>query len=132
MDQTGSKLIFDAIARIVFNFSLHAQTKGSLYLDDLRELIRLAEAQFSWSPVIKVKAFFRRRVILKRLHGSIISKIKERLTLLRREKIVPSRKNPLSILDLMLRDQVKEDGVKQEGTKVDDLPQEDLDLLVTK
>ena len=54
-----------------------------------------------------MKSFFRRRILLGRLHSSLGAKINERFDLLKREKVVPSRKNPYSILDLMLRDKLE-------------------------
>lgn len=42
MEELAAKLVFDVIARIVFNFPLHAQSKGSQDLDDLREMISIA------------------------------------------------------------------------------------------
>jgi cytochrome P450 len=132
MEEAAAALVFDVIARIVFNFPLHAQTKGSLYLDDLQAMIRLAEAQFSWNPLVRIAAFFERRTILRRLDASIVSKIEERLGLLRRESIVPSRKDPFSILDLMLRERLQEDGPDMKGRSGEDLTPEYLELLVTK
>jgi len=58
-----SRFIFDVIAR-VFNFPLHAQSEeGIPILNDLKDMITLAEAGLSWTPVVKVKAFFRKRVV---------------------------------------------------------------------
>jgi cytochrome P450 len=130
MEDTSAKLVFDVIARIVFNFPLHAQTKGSSYLTDLRDMIHLADAQLSWNPFVKIRAFFRRKTIFDRLQISIVGKIYERLNLLRSEKIVPSRKDPFSILDLMLREQVQEGVVNGKGSE--EIPPEYLELLVTK
>jgi cytochrome P450 len=130
MEDLGSKLVFDVIARIVFNFRLNAQTEGSAYLDDLKEMIVLSEAQLSFNPLVKIRAWLRRKVLLGRLHPSITEKIKERLNLLREEKIVPSRKDPYSILDLMLREQLQED--KEQGKTSGDLSPEYLELMITK
>jgi cytochrome P450 len=132
LEETAGRLIFDVIARIVFNFSLHAQTRGSSYLDDLREMIKLAEAQLSWSPFVKVKTFFRRQIILRRLHSSITRQIKERLRLLRSEGVVPSRKDPYSILDLMLREKLREDSPQLKGRSAEDLAPEYLNFLLPK
>ena len=43
MEEKAAELIFDVIARLVFNFPLHAQTQKSSYLDNLREMVHLAE-----------------------------------------------------------------------------------------
>jgi len=132
MEETSAKLIFDVIARIVFNFPLHAQTKGSSYLEDLRDMIHLADAQLSWNPFVKMRAFFKRRTIFNRLQVSIVGKINERLNLLRSKRIVPSRKDPFSILDLMLREQVQEERGNVKEKISEELTPEYLELLVTK
>ncbi|KAF2429661.1 cytochrome P450 [Tothia fuscella] len=107
MEDVSAKLVFDIIARVVFNYSLHAQTKGSQVLEDLRQMVKLAEnAAFSWSPVDKVKTWFARRKVLGRLNPEIEGKLKERFELLKEEGVVPSRKDAPSILDLMLRDKL--------------------------
>ena len=106
MEETSARLIFDVIARIVFNFPLHAQTKGSKYLDDFHEMIHLVEAQLSFNPLTKLRSFVRRQLMLRRFDASIRTQIQQRFDLLRREKVLPSRREPLSILDLMLLEQV--------------------------
>lgn len=132
MEETAAKLIFDVIARIVFNFPLHAQTEGSPLLHDLRSMILLAESQLSWNPFVKIQAFFKRRAVLRRLDASIVAKIRERFDLLKRENIVPSRKDPFSILDLMLREQLHGKAVTEMNNKhAEELPSEYLELLVT-
>lgn len=112
MEETSAKLIFDIIARILFNQPLYAQTQGSQTLDDIRAMFKLTEAQFSWNPFVKLDSFVRRSFILRRLHASLSAKITERFGLLRRESIVPSKKDPYSILDLMLREQLTLDADK--------------------
>lgn len=130
MEETSMKLIFDIITRIVFNFSLNAQTEGSSALDDFREMIRLAENQLSFNPFVHLSTFFKRRTVLGRLHPSILGKITERLSALRGENLVPSRKGAASILDLMLRDEVQQGnpGGKANG----DVTPEYRDLLLNK
>jgi cytochrome P450 len=129
MEETSMKLIFDVITRIVFSFSLNAQTEGSSYLDDLREMIHLAENQLSFNPFVHLMTFFKKRKVLGRLHPSILTKIRERFALLRSENVVPSRKDPASILDLMLREDL---GAGKSGDGNDGLSPEYLDLLLTK
>lgn len=131
MEDTSAKLIFDIIARIIFNFPLHAQTTGSSYLNDLREMVHLAEAQLSLNPFVKLKAAWEKRAILARLHPAITAQIKERLTLLRKEQIVPSRKDPHSILDLMLREQQIQSGNELKVADADAITPEYLDILIT-
>lgn len=130
MEDTAGRLIFDVIGRILFNLRLHAQTEGSALLGDLREMIHLAQAQLSYNPFVKIGLIFKRREVLSRLNPAIVAIIKERLSILRDQKTVPSRKNPYSILDLMLREHtLDEDKMKE---KSENLTQEFLELLVTK
>lgn len=132
MEKFGAELIFDVIARIVFHFPLHAQTQGSQYLNDLREMVHLVDTQFSFNPFVKIKAWVRRGAILKRLHSSILNQIMERQLLLLEEGIVPQKKDPYSILDLMLREHIQEQGSDYKGKKATQLTSEYLELLVTK
>ena len=80
--------------------------KGSKYLDDFHEMIHLVESQLSFNPLTKLRSYIRRQLMLRRFNTSIRTQIQERFDLLRREKVLPSRREPLSILDLMLREQV--------------------------
>jgi cytochrome P450 len=132
MEKLGAELIFDVIARIVFHFPLHAQTQGSQYLDDLREMIHLVDAQFSFNPFVKIKALLKRGAILRRLHASILNQIMDRQRLLMDKGIVPRKKDPYSILDLMLREHVQEQGSDLKGKKATQLTSEYLELLITK
>ncbi|OTA96268.1 hypothetical protein M434DRAFT_8946 [Hypoxylon sp. CO27-5] len=130
MEDEVSKVLFDIIGRIVFNFPLHAQTKGSSYLNDLKEIIELFNQQLSMNPFVKLKVALKKRSVRKRVDESVSAKIQERLAALRNENIVPSRKDPLSILDLMLRETVLQDGSRK-GAEAMELPPEELELLVT-
>lgn len=131
MDENGAKLVFDIIGKVLFNMSLNAQTQGSSCLADLREMIRLAENQLSWNPFVRIHMFFRRRVILRRLNPSVIAQIKERFDLLRRDQVVPSKKDPYSILDLMLREELQAVGDSKEKS-AEEIAPEWLDLLLSK
>ncbi|KAI1106420.1 cytochrome P450 [Jackrogersella minutella] len=127
-----SKPLFDIIGRIVFNFPLHAQTKGSVYLDNLREIIQLVNEQLSnpMNPFVGLKVMWKKSAARKRVDEAVTKKILERLAALRNENIVVSRKDPLSILDLMLRETVQQNG-SLKGAKATELPPDELRLLVT-
>lgn len=131
MEDLGSKLTFDVIARIVFNVRLYAQTTGGAYLDDLKEMIRLADGatdiSVQFNPVARVRLWWKREKVLARLHPSIRSKIWERFELLKSEGVVPRKKDPDSILDLMLREKVAS-GLEKGST----LSAEDEKMLLTK
>lgn len=135
MEDLSAKLVFDIIARTVFNFPLHAQTKDSQELRDLHELVDLvhgeADITIKFNPVLQVQRWWRRRQLYSRLHPLLLGKIKERFALLVKEEIVPSRKNPNSILDLMLRDHVQSDteGITAKSPK---LTNANIEILLTK
>ncbi|OAQ73048.1 cytochrome P450 [Pochonia chlamydosporia 170] len=110
MEELGSKLTFDVIARVVFNVRLYAQTTGSVWLRDLREMIRLADGatdiSVQFNPVARVRLWWKRRQVLGRLDPSIRAQVRERFALLKSEGVVPRKNDPDSILDLMLREKV--------------------------
>ncbi|KAH8195130.1 hypothetical protein TruAng_010713 [Truncatella angustata] len=125
-----SKLIFDIIGQIVFSFPTHAQTQGSTYLEGLKETQKLINESLSMNPLVKLNVWWKKGAVTKRLDASVSQKIKERLARMRDENIVPSKKDFLSILDLMLRETLMKDG--QQDAKAAELPQEELKLLVTQ
>lgn len=136
MEDLSAKLIFDVIAKVVLNLPLNAQTVESQELHDLHELVDLVEGQaditVQLNPVKQLHRWWRRRQLFARLHPFLIGKINERFELLVKEKVMPSRKNPSSILDLMLRDhlQAKSELGKASGTPK--LSNKDIALLLTK
>jgi cytochrome P450 len=130
MEQYAAMLLFDITARVIFNTQLHAQSQGSQVLKDIQEMIIFLQAALSFDPVFKLKAFIKRQFTLRRLNKTIEAKVLERLAGLEQEKIVPSRRDAESILDLMLRDYlIRRDD---EPFHRADLPKKELDLLVTK
>jgi cytochrome P450 len=127
MEHTAAALIFDVIARLVFNFPLHAQTKGSSYLTDLRGLIHVVEGLLSLNPLMKVKQWWSRLTVVRRMDRAILNQIRDRFELLKSEKATSSKKGTRSVLDLMLLDQLKS-GV----THFKDLDRSFLESSVTK
>ncbi|KAI1656561.1 cytochrome P450 [Daldinia decipiens] len=109
MENELSKLVFDIVGRII---------------------IELINQQLSMNPFVKLQVALKKWSVRKRVDASVAAKIQERLTALRSENIVPSRKDPLSILDLMLRETVLQDGTRK-GLKAVELPEGELELLVT-
>lgn len=131
LEKEVSKLLFDIVGQLVFNSSLHAQTQGSQTHRDLKEIIRLVSQQLSMNPLDKLAVTLKKNAVRKRVDASITAKVRERLAALRSDNIVPSRKDPLSILDLMLRETVLQDG-SGKGANARELPQDELERLVTK
>jgi hypothetical protein len=124
MEEVMGKLMFDIAARITFNFSLNAQTQSNDYWDNLQEIVTLTETQFSWNLLRHIRTFFRRKVLEDKLCPSLVKKINERFALLKAEKVLPSRRDPLSILDLMLREDM--------ANEMDEIPDEYRRALVSK
>jgi cytochrome P450 len=129
-EEECAKLIFDIVGQIVFNFPLNAQTQGSPYLDDLKEIQSLVNQSLTMDPLVKFKVWMKKDAVRRRLDASISKKINERLGRMRDEKLMPSKRDFLSILDLMLRETLVKDDLN--GFKTAELPKEELDLLVTK
>ena len=130
MEDIATKLVFDIITRVVFNFSLDAQTKGSTTLDDLVEMSHLVTARFSFNPWVHFVSFFRRHSVLRRIHPIIKQKIKERLDLINSGNAALSKRDPESLLDLMLHDYIGDKPQKRTETNIVSL--EYNELLLTK
>lgn len=90
---------------------------------------KLVVESMSMNPVVKLKLALKKNAIRKRVDASITSKINERLVALRDTNVVPSRKEPYSVLDLMLRDKIIE---SKKSTSSNEFSQEEMTLLVTK
>lgn len=132
LEEESAKLIFDVIARIVFHFTLNAQTEGSEYLNDFRQLMDMMTESLSMNPLTKVKIFFKRQLIMRRLNASVKQQIVKRYDILQEEGVVPEKKNPYSILDLMLRDYVGPEESSGKGQAVKELSKEWMRLLLIK
>jgi cytochrome P450 len=132
MHETASHFIFDIIARVVYNFSLNAQRSGSQDLDDLKSLVHISQVQMGWNPIEKIKTMFLKKSLFRRIDKSVETMVKQRLEALSNDQIVPSKKNPNSILDLMLREHLEQNTSHTKGVKVTELPQEDMKLFTTK
>ncbi|KAF1813453.1 cytochrome P450 [Eremomyces bilateralis CBS 781.70] len=101
--------VFDIIGRITFNERLHAQAGGSEYLRNLRVMMaNFIATNQTWNPVKKFTAKRALRNVRRKVDQSLGRTVKERHRLLRDSKVVPTKKDPYSILDLFLRDKLKE------------------------
>lgn len=108
MEKTAAKLIFDIIGKAVFSFPLHAQTTGSACLKDLQKILKYGVlGRESNNPLTKLHANIKRKAAIKRADYYIDSKIRERYEYLKRENISVTKKNGLSILDLVLHDHLQ-------------------------
>jgi cytochrome P450 len=132
MSETASHFIFDIIARVVYSFSLNAQRSGSQDLDDLKSLVQISRVQMGWDPIAKIKIMFVKTSLFRRLNKSVEAQVKKRLQILANDQVVPSRKNPNSILDLMLREHLEQNLSHTKGRKVTELPAADMKLFTTK
>ena len=108
MRETAAKLIFDIIGKAVFSFPLHAQTTGSACLKDLQEILKYdILGRESNNPLTKLRANIKRKAAIKRADYYVGSKIRERYEYLKCENISVTKKNALSILDLILHDHLQ-------------------------
>ncbi|KAI0538399.1 cytochrome P450 [Xylaria digitata] len=130
MEAEASKLVFDIVGRIIFDFPLYAQTKGSPYLEDLKILQKLAKKSQSINPLTKLRVAFEKQSVQSRIDRSIIGKISDRLGIITATNTGPPRKKNLSILDLMLREMLlsKASNKSEKGVM---LEQKEIELLTT-
>lgn len=89
---------------------------------------KLVVESMSVNPLVKLQLALKKNAIRKRVDTSIAAKIKERLIALRDQNVVPSRKEPYSVLDLMLRDKI----IESQKSAGNEFSQEEMTLLVTK
>ncbi|GKU20260.1 unnamed protein product [Fusarium langsethiae] len=94
-DNTPSKFVFDIVSRLALNIDSYAQKERRQDLKYMRELVDLAEEEqdprVAYNPIVQIPRRLRRH----------------RVQILVSERIVPSRQNPTSVLDLMLREHVE-------------------------
>ncbi|WZH46618.1 cytochrome P450 [Fusarium acuminatum] len=116
MEEVVSRVLFDIVARVIFNVPLHAQTTGSQIHADLRGLVNLArqetDIRVAYNPIIQISRRWRRRQVVKKIELSLLNRIYNRLELLLSQGDVPSRQNLNSILDLILREYI-EDSIRK-------------------
>jgi cytochrome P450 len=116
MEEAVSRVLFDIVARVIFNVPLHAQTTGSQIHADLRGLVNLArqetDIRVAYNPIIQISRRWRRRQVVKKIELSLLNRIYNRLELLLSQGNVPSRQNLNSILDLILREYI-EDSIRK-------------------
>ena len=129
MRETAAKLIFDIIGKAVFSFPLHAQTTGSACLKDLQEILKYdVLGRESNNPLTKLRANIKRKAAIKRADYYVGSKIRERYEYLKCENISVTKKNALSILDLILHDHLQLHSNEKPCSALDP---EFMDLAVT-
>lgn len=111
MEKLMGRAIFGIVSHHVLNDKSYAQRRGSQDLADMRELIDLAREEgdpgVAYSPFVQIPRRLRRRRVCARLEASILDVIHKRFRDLVSEGVIPSRQNPTSILDLMLREHVE-------------------------
>ncbi|OCK82089.1 cytochrome P450 3A30 [Lepidopterella palustris CBS 459.81] len=132
MEETAGKLVFDIIGKAVFNFPLNAQTTGSECLRDFKEILKMVVlGRESWNPLTKARASFKRKAAIKRADSYIDDKIRERYDYLKRENIEVTKKNALSILDLVLRERLQESRQMAEKDSAAELDPDFMELAIT-
>lgn len=108
LEEETSKTIFDVIGKIVFGFSLEAQTVGSPLLNDLRSSIDPATMLLSTrNPRDRFYAWRKLRGVKNRVYGTLSAEIKERHRVMKDQKELPTRRKAKSILDRIVLDRIQ-------------------------
>jgi cytochrome P450 len=131
MEEVAAALLFDIIGKAVFNFPLNAQTSGSQCLMGIRDILRYMILERTWNPLRKLVMFVKKKAAVRRVDRYIEAQIIDRYNVLRNENLVPSKKNPLSILDLVLRQRLEED-INSASTVGVGLDRAFIELAITK
>ncbi|KAG8666832.1 hypothetical protein FPOAC1_011653 [Fusarium poae] len=116
MEDMMIKLVFRIVSRQILNAGSYAQEQGRQDLANMRELVDLAQEEsdprIAYNLLVQIPRRLRRYFVRRKLETSILGFVYKRLKVLVRKEIVPSRQNPTSILDLMLREHV-ESAIKE-------------------
>ncbi|TDZ40133.1 putative sterigmatocystin biosynthesis P450 monooxygenase stcS [Colletotrichum trifolii] len=108
MEEEAAKTVFDVIGKVVFGFSLEAQTTGSPLLEDLRASINPATTFISTrNPWKKRKAEKSLQALRDRVRKTLADEMNERLRVLQDEKELPSRRQVKSVLDRIVLDRIQ-------------------------
>lgn len=126
MEEEAAKTIFDVIGKVVFGFSLEAQTTGSPLLEDLRASINPATTFISTrNPWKKRKAEQGLQALRDRVRKTLADEMHERWRVLQDEKELLSRRRVKSVLDRIVLDRIQSGP----GATLDDAF---IDTAVTK
>ncbi|KAF5236504.1 hypothetical protein FAUST_6489 [Fusarium austroamericanum] len=111
MEELLNKTIFGIVSRHLLNDESYAQKAGRQDLADMRELIDLAreesDPRIAYNPLVQIPRRMKRYIVRRKLDASLLSVIYKRLETLVSGGIVPSKQNPTSVLDLILREHVE-------------------------
>ncbi|KAL6923928.1 hypothetical protein ACHAP8_007250 [Fusarium lateritium] len=111
MEDLMIKVIFQIVSRHILNAGSYAQKAGRQDLKDMRELVDLAREEsdpvIAYNPFVQIPRRLRRHFVRRRLEASLLGLVYKRLEVFITEGIVPSNKDPTSVLDLMLREHVE-------------------------
>jgi hypothetical protein len=97
----------------------------------IRDMLRYMILERTWNPLRKLVWFVKKKAAVRRVDRYIEAQVIERYNVLRNENVVPSKKKPLSILDLVLRQRLEED-ISSASTARVGLDQAFIDLATTK
>ncbi|KAF6815218.1 cytochrome p450 [Colletotrichum sojae] len=108
MEEESAKAVFDVIGKVVFGFSLGAQTSGSPLLEDLRASINPATTFVGTrNPWKKRKAEKSLQALKDRVRTTLADEMRERLRIFQDEKELPSRRQVKSVLDRIVLDRIQ-------------------------
>ncbi|KAF5666480.1 cytochrome P450 monooxygenase [Fusarium circinatum] len=108
MEELVAKLVFGIVSIVTLGEPQYSQTVGSQILEDLRDLVNLAQGEtdplIAYSSMVQIPRRWKRRRIVRRLERSLRGKVNGCVERIVQEGVVPSRQNPKSILDLLVRE----------------------------
>jgi cytochrome P450 len=111
MKELIAKLVFGIASTVTLGEPQYSQTIGSQTLKGSRDLVNLAQGEMdlriSYNPAVQIPRRWKRRQIASRLDISLIERVNGCVDRIVKEGVVPSRQNPRSIMDLLLRDHVE-------------------------
>ncbi|KAF5722993.1 cytochrome P450 monooxygenase [Fusarium mundagurra] len=108
MEELVAKLVFGIVSTVTFGEPQYSQTIGSQILKDLRDLVNLAQGEtdplIAYNPMVQIPRRWKRHRVVSRLDSSLRQKVSECVERIVHEGVVPSRQNPRSIMDLLVRE----------------------------
>ncbi|KAF4434963.1 cytochrome P450 [Fusarium acutatum] len=111
MEELVAKSVFSIASTVTVGEPQYSQTVGSQVLKDLRDLVNLAQGEtdpfIAYNPMVQIPRRWKRHRIVSRLNSSLRQKVNECVERIVREGDVPSRQNPRSIMDLLVREHAK-------------------------
>ncbi|QGI85386.1 unnamed protein product [Fusarium fujikuroi] len=108
MEELVAEPVFGIVSKVTFGETQHSQTAESQILKHLRDLVNLAQGEtdplIAYKPMVQIPRRWKRHRVVSRLHYSLRGKANKCAEPTVQEGVVPSRQNPRSIMDLLVRE----------------------------